>query len=211
MEKRVGLYARVSTNNGRQDVEVQLQPLREYCKQRNFFIYKEYVDHLSGANEDRPSLKQMMDDARKRKVDTILVWKFDRFARSTKSLVLALEEFRLLGIDFISYSENIDTSTPMGKVVFTIISSMAEFERSLIQERVCAGLKKAVADGKILGRPRQAFDLNRAVQLKRDGSSWSQLANEMKVSSATLRRIIPPLLKIPAKTTSQNIRENAEK
>jgi len=211
MQKKIGLYARISTNNGRQDTEVQLQPLREFCKQRGFSIYREYIDHLSGANDDRPSLKQLMDDARKRKIDTVLVWKFDRFARSTKSLVLALEEFRQLGVDFISYSENIDTSTPMGKAMFTMISAMAEFERSLIQERVCAGLKKAVADGKTLGRPRQAFDLNRAVQLKRDGSSWAKLANEMKVSSATLRRIIPPLLKNPAKTNPQNIRENERK
>ena len=210
MSKKIGLYARVSTNNGRQDVEVQLQPLREYCKQRGFTIFKEYVDHMSGAKDDRPSMKEMMDDARKRKVDAVLVWKFDRFARSTKFLVLALEEFRQLGVDFISYSENIDTSTPMGKVVFTIISCLAEFELSLVQERVLAGLKKAKADGKTLGRPRLAFDLDRAVQLKRDGSSWSQLATEMKVSSATLRRIIPPLLKNPTKTTPQNIGKNEE-
>lgn len=207
MTKKIGLYGRVSTSNGKQDVEVQLQPLRQYCKQRGFTVYREYIDHLSGADDDRPSLKQLMDDARKRKMDTVLVWKFDRFARSTKSLVLALEEFRQLGVDFISYSENIDTSTPMGKAMFTMISAMAEFERSLIQERVVAGLKKAVADGKRLGRPRQAFNLDRALQLKRDGSSWSQLANQMEVSSATLRRILPPLLKIPAKTPPSIIRK----
>ena len=210
MQKKIGLYARVSTNNGRQDVEVQLQPLREYCKQRSFSIYREYIDHLSGANDDRPSLKQMMDDARKRKMDTVLVWKFDRFARSTKSLVLALEEFRQLGIDFISYSENIDTSTPMGKVVFTIISSLAEFERSLIRERVVAGLNKAKADGVQLGRPKVGFDVKRAVELKLAGFTWARLADEMKVSSATLRRFVPPLLKNQQNTTPQIIGKYAK-
>lgn len=210
MSKKIGLYARVSTNNGRQDVEVQLQPLREYCKQRGFTIYREYVDHLSGYNDDRPSLKQMMDDARKRKMDTVLVWRFDRFARSTKALVLALEEFRQLGVDFISYSENIDTSTPMGKVMFTMISAMAEFERSLIQERVCAGLKKAKADGVRLGRPKVGFDVKRAVELKLAGFTWARLANEMKVSSATLRRFVPPLLKNQQNTTPQIIGKYAK-
>jgi len=197
--KKVALYARISTaeNRGLQNPEVQLSQLREYCKQRGFHIYKEYVDHLSGAKDDRPALISMMNDARKRRVDIVLVAKFDRFARSTKALVLALEEFRQLGVDFISYSENIDTSTAMGKAMFGMISVMAEFERSLIQSRVVAGLRRAKERGVILGRRRIRFDVQRAIKLKHGGSSWDQVSKALGVSSSTLRRIIPPLLKIP--------------
>jgi len=121
--KKAALYARVSTNNGRQNVDMQLSVLKDYCRQRNFTIFSQYVDHETGATEERPSFKRLMADARQRSIDTVLVWKFDRFARSTKALITALEEFNALGIDFISYSEQIDTSTPMGKAMFTMISA----------------------------------------------------------------------------------------
>jgi DNA invertase Pin-like site-specific DNA recombinase len=201
MNKKVALYGRVSSaeSTGRQDPEVQLSQLREYCKQRGFIIHKEYVDHMSGSKDDRPSLNALMNEARKRRIDIVLVWKFDRFARSTKALVLALEEFRQLGVDFISFSENIDTSTAMGKAMFTMISAMAEFERSLIQERVCAGLQRAKDKGVRLGRPQVGFDANKAVQLKRGGSSWDQMAKALGVSKSTLRRVMPALLKNPRK------------
>jgi len=199
MKKRVAIYARVSTTDGRQDPEVQLQPLREYCKQRGFTVHKEYVDKMSGSRDDRPALARMMDDARKRKIDAVLVFYFDRFARSVKQLVLALEEFNQLGIDFISYSENIDTSTPMGRVLFTIVSAMAEFERSLIQERVRAGLQKAKRDGKRLGRPVVQWDVETALFMKRKGNSWADVSEAVGVSVSTLRRTIPPLLKNPRK------------
>ena len=101
----------------------------------------------------------------------------------------------MLGIDFISYSEQVDTSTPMGKAMFTMISAMAEFERSLIQERVCAGLKHAIKRGVKLGRPRVGFDVNKALRLKDEGWSWAELARTLKVSSSTLRRVLYPLLK----------------
>lgn len=192
---RVALYARISTDDGRQDPEVQLSQLREYCKQRGFPIYKEYVDHMSGAKDDRPSLNAMMNDVRKRKVDTVLVAKFDRFARSTKFLVLALEEFRQLGVDFISYSENVDTSTAMGKAMFGMISVMAEFERSLIQSRVVSGLRRARERGVILGRRRIGFDVEKATGMKKNGRSWSQISAELGVSVSTLRRTIAPCSK----------------
>ena len=113
---KVAIYARVSTSNGHQSPKMQLQALREYCEAREFKIYREYVDEgVSGAKDSRPALNELMDDARKRKFDTVLVWKFDRFARSTKHLISALEEFKNLGIDFISYSENIDTTSPLGR------------------------------------------------------------------------------------------------
>jgi len=152
---RLALYARVSTKNNGQDPETQLLALRDYATARGFEIYQEYVDvGISGAKEKRPALNQLMDDARKRKFDAVLVARFDRFARSTRHLIQALEEFDALGVDFISLSESVDTSTPMGKMVFTVISAVAELERSLIRERVVMGLHKAKAQGKQLGRPK---------------------------------------------------------
>ena len=129
---QVGIYARVSTDDCRQDTEVQLVPLRAFCQQRGFAVSGEYVDHMSGSKDDRPGLANLMGDARRRKLDAVVVWKFDRFARSTRALVLALEEFQALGVEFISMSENIDTTTPMGKAMFTVISAMAPISSSVM-------------------------------------------------------------------------------
>ena len=129
--KRTAIYVRVSTLDKGQDLDLQKTPLVNYAKSRQW-KYEIYEDIISGIKDNRPGLQKLMDHARKRKIDTVLVWKFDRFARSTRMLIEALEEFQQLGIDFISYQENIDTSSPMGKMVFTMISAMAEFERNLI-------------------------------------------------------------------------------
>ena len=145
--KRVGIYARVSTN--RQCPESQLLPLREYATARGFEIVSEYVDVISGSKDSRPELARLMADAAKRRLDAVAVWKFDRFARSTRHLVTALEQFNALGVDFISLSESIDTSTPMGKMVFTVLAAVAELELSLIRERVVMGLERAKAQGKV--------------------------------------------------------------
>ena len=197
MTKKFALYARVSTIDKGQDPEVQLMPLRQYCERRGFTIAVEHIDKMSGGTEDRPALKSLMDDARRRRIDGVLVARFDRFARSSRTPVLALEEFQSLGVEFISLAENLDTATPMGKAVFTILAAMAELERSIIRERVTAGLAKAKADGVQLGRPRAGFDVNRAVGMKRAGHTWSQIAEAVGASSATLRRMIPRLLKYP--------------
>lgn len=149
--KRAAIYARVSTRA--QQPRTQLRELKAYAKRRGFAVGYELVDIESGAKADRPKLTQLLDLARKRQVDVVLVWKFDRFARSTKQLITALEEFRELGVDFISYTENIDTSTPAGKALFTMVSAFAEFERDLIRQRVRAGLDRARAEGTRLGRP----------------------------------------------------------
>ncbi len=134
--KRVALYARVSTKNS-QDPETQLLALREYAQARGLEVFADYVDvGISGSKDSRPALNRLMADARKQRFDTVLVARFDRFARSTRHLVLALEEFNALGVDFISLSESVDTSTPMGKMVYTVIAAVAELERSLIRERV---------------------------------------------------------------------------
>jgi DNA invertase Pin-like site-specific DNA recombinase len=142
-KRRVAIYARVSTQD--QDPQMQLRELRAYAKLRSFTVAYEFIDHVSGATSERPELSKLWQAARARKIDTVLVWKFDRFARSTKQLIDALEEFRHLGVDFISITEQIDTSSPMGKAMFTVISAIAEFERSLISERVRSGIAKARA------------------------------------------------------------------
>ncbi len=142
--KRAALYARVSTLNHGQDPEVQLRELREFCQRRRFEIAVEYVDKgISGSRERRPSLDKLMTACRKRLVDAVVVYRYDRFARSLRQLVLALEEFRSLGIDFISLHEGVDTSTPNGRLIFGIFASIAEFERELIRDRVRSGLAES--------------------------------------------------------------------
>ena len=146
MIRKIALYARVSTKNNGQNPETQLLPLREYARARGLEVFKEYVDvGISGSKEKRPALNQLMADARKRKIDAVLVARFDRFARSTRHLIQALEEFDALGVDFISLNESVDTSTPMGKMVYTVIAAVAELERSLIRERVVMGIERAKA------------------------------------------------------------------
>jgi DNA invertase Pin-like site-specific DNA recombinase len=150
---KIAIYARVSTKNG-QDPEMQLAELREYARNRHWKIAGEYVDRgISGASDSRPELNRLMADANRRRFDVVVVWKFDRFARSVSHLLRALETIRALGIEFVSLSENIDTSTPTGKMVFTVLASVSELERSLIGERVRAGLRNAKARGTRLGRP----------------------------------------------------------
>jgi len=140
---RVALYARVSTLNGQQ-TEVQLAELREHCARRGWQIVGEFVDEgISGARERRPQLDRLWSDCRKRRVDAVVVYRYDRFARSLRQLVNALEEFRALGIDFVSLHEGVDTSTPNGRLVFGIFASIAEFERELIRSRVISGLTLA--------------------------------------------------------------------
>jgi len=154
MEKvRAALYARCSTLDKGQDPELQLVPLREYCQRRGLIIAGEYVDNgISGTKDHRPQLDRLLDAARKRQIDLIIVWKLDRFGRSLKQLVIALEEISSLGVGFISYQDNLDLTTPQGRLMFHIIGAMAEFERELIRERVKAGLENARRKGKRIGR-----------------------------------------------------------
>jgi DNA invertase Pin-like site-specific DNA recombinase len=153
-QTRVALYARVSTNGVRQDPEMQLCELREFCKRRGWQIVHEYLDRISGSKDSRPALNQLTDDAKQRQFDAVLVWKLDRFARSLRHLINALADYEALGIAFVSLRDNLDLSTPSGRLMFQVIGAMAEFERSLIVERVHAGIKRA-RDKKIqLGRPK---------------------------------------------------------
>jgi len=187
--KRVALYARVSTLNHGQDPEVQLHELRAYCERRGFEIIAEYVDKgVSGSRERRPALDKLVADCRKRLVDAVVVYRYDRFARSLRQLVNALEEFRSLGIDFISIHEGVDTSTPNGRLIFGIFASIAEFERELIRDRVRSGLAAAKAKGKRVGRPRVAVDVRRIASLRCEGRSWAEITRETGISKGTAQR-----------------------
>jgi DNA invertase Pin-like site-specific DNA recombinase len=193
---RVALYARVSTLNHGQDPEVQLGELREFCQRRGFTIAHEYVDKgITGSREKRPALDKLLADCKKRLVDVVLVYRYDRFARSLRQLVNALEEFRSLGIDFISIHEGVDTSTPNGRLVFGIFASIAEFEKELIRDRVRSGLAAARAKGKRIGRPRVAVDVGRIESLRRQGRSWAQITGETGISKGTAQRAIADLPK----------------
>ena len=153
-----------------------------------FSVLREYVDvGESGAKDSRPQLNELMAAARKRLFDAVIVWRFDRFARSTKHLLLALEEFRSLGIQFISYQENIDTSSPLGQALFTIVSAVAQLERDLIRERVNAGLRNARACGKQLGRPRRIVNREEVLRLRAEGASLRQIAEKLGLGYGTVR------------------------
>jgi len=180
---KVALYARVSTSDKGQDPEMQLRELREYCERRKLNIVMEYIDNgISGSKESRPELNRLMADANRRRFDAVLVWKFDRFARSTSHLLKALETFQSLSIDFVSLTEGIDTSTPVGAMVFTILGAVGQMERELIRERIRAGVRNARAKGKRLGRPKVPVDGSKVASLRATGQSYRAVATALGVS-----------------------------
>lgn len=185
---KVALYARVSTVNHGQDPELQLRELREYCKMRGWEIFAEYVDTASGAKESRPQLDRLMKDAGRKRFGAVIVWKFDRFARSVSHLLRALETFKTLAIEFISLTEGVDTSTPMGKMVFTVLGAVAELERSLIVERIRAGVRNAKAKGKHCGRPRRIVDITAVRARMAAGESQRAIAKDMGIAETALSR-----------------------
>jgi DNA invertase Pin-like site-specific DNA recombinase len=164
-------------------VNLQLRELRQFAEARGWQIAGEYVDAgVSGTKDSRPDLNRLIADAHKRHFDVVCVWRFDRFAHSVSHLLRALETFKALTIDFVSFSEQMDTSTPAGKMVFTVLGAVAELERSLIVERVRAGLRNARSKGKRLGRPRVAVDATQIAGLRAQGLSWRQIARELGLS-----------------------------
>ena len=189
---KAAIYARVSTTNG-QDPTVQTRELKEYCERRGWKMAGEYVDTgISGTKEKRPELDKLMSDAHRRRFDAIVVWKFDRFARSVSHLLRALETFKALGVEFVSLSEQVDTSTPTGKMVFTVLGAVAELERSLIAERVRAGLRNARAKGKKLGRPHRVVDQAKIARLRREGLGWKAIAAQVGAGVGTVRKAVQP-------------------
>jgi len=189
--KRAAIYARVSTKFNGQNPETQLHALREYVRSRGWTIAGEYVDHgVSGSKDRRPQLDKLMKDARSRQIDAVIVARFDRFARSVKHLLTALEEFRSLRVDFISLGESIDTSTPMGKMIFTVLGAVAELERNIIRERVTMGLQRVKKEGKILGRPKIVIDRETVRELYKAGNSVRTIAAEMGLTKSTVHNIV---------------------
>jgi len=181
------IYARVSTLNGNQDPSMQTRELTEYCERRGWQVFDCYVDNgVSGKKDSRPQLNRMMQDAHERRFDVVVVWRFDRFARSVSHLLRALETFNSLGIQFVSLSEAVDTSTPTGRMVFTVLGAVAELERNLIAERVRAGLRHARAKGKRLGRPKKSVDAAKIRSLRSAGVSWRTISRQMGVSVGTV-------------------------
>jgi len=191
---KAAIYARVSTRdkkNGndeyRQNPETQLIPCREFC-QRMGWEYTEYIDRMSGSREDRPALKQLIEDARLKKFDVVVFYKLDRLARSVKHLVELIDFFGSKGIDVVSIKDPIDTTTPSGKLLFHIMAAIAEFERDLIRERVMDGIGRAKREGKQIGRPKEKFNVGLAREMRRQGYSYDQIARALGVSKATIYR-----------------------
>ena len=191
--KRAALYTRVSS--GEQNTGAQERALREYVQRRGWKLQQIYRDQgVSGASSNRPALNELLKACRRGSVDVVVVWKFDRFARSLKQLMSGLEMCRALGIDFVSVTEAVDTSLPAGELVFQMIGAVAQFERSLIAERVKSGLANARANGKTLGRPPlrkltriEVAELRR--QRKQRGVPFRDLAQKFGVSVWTAHRM----------------------
>jgi len=188
-ERRIAIYCRVSTSD--QHASNQLDDLRAYTKARGWVVAGEFIDEgISGAQRERPGLDSMMKLVRRRRVDTVLVWKYDRFARSVSHLLQALEEFRSLGVNFVSFTEGVDTTSPMGKFIFGVFSSLAEFERSLIAQRVRNGMEKARKRGQHLGRPRLKVDVGHLQALREQGLSLRVIAEQTGISKSAVGNLL---------------------
>lgn len=186
-QKRVAVYARVSTVDKGQDPETQLLALREYAARRGFILVGQYVDYASGRRDDRPQYQALFKAARTRQIDVVLVWRYDRFARSTQALVNAVKEFQHLGVDFISYQENIDTTTPQGELIFTVMASLAQFESALISERVKAGMARAKAQGRRISRAPIAKKVQAHIAMVyAQGRSITQISKQLGISYGTV-------------------------
>ncbi len=186
--KRAALYLRVSTVD--QHPETQLHDLRLMAAQRSYEIVQEYTDRLSGVKARRPGLDQMMADARRGRFDVLLVWACDRIARSTRHLLEVLDELNRIGVEFVSFRENLDTAGPLGRAIVVIIGAIAELERSLIVERVRAGMRRARLDGQRIGRAPLVLDTAAIQQDRQRGQSIRQLAKEHRISTATVQRVL---------------------
>jgi DNA invertase Pin-like site-specific DNA recombinase len=187
---RIALYARVSTLNG-QNPEMQLAELREYAQRRGWEISAEYVDlGVSGSKDSRPELNRMMADAHARKFDGIAVWKLDRLGRSLKHLVTTIEDLGHYGVTFVSLRDNLDLSTPAGRLMLHIIGAMAEFERSLIQERVVAGIAAARKRGVRMGRPKRWVSAEKVRAMREAGTPWRAVAKKLDCGIGTCMKAL---------------------
>jgi DNA invertase Pin-like site-specific DNA recombinase len=201
---RVALYSRVSTD--RQDLEVQLQELQEFAGHRGWEIVGVYEDVISGASLKRPGLDGLLEDAHRRKFDLLLIWKLDRLGRSLLHMVQVIHDLLSRGIEVVSATEpHMDSTTPQGRLLRNIFASVAEYERELIRERVRAGLRRAKAEGKHLGRRPRSFDQDRATALYQDTQSWRKVARVMQVPLSTLHRRMA--VKPPVQNSQEALRD----
>ena len=201
--KRAALYMRVSTLD--QHPETQLYDLRGLAAQRGLEIVEEYTDRISGTKARRPGLDQLMVDARRGKFDVVMVWAFDRMARSVKHLLEVLDELSHLNIEFVSFRENIDTGGPLGRAIIVIIGAIAELERNLIIERVRAGMRRAKLEGQRIGRPRLEVDRQAVLHDRARGHSLAELAKTYRISRASVARVLQqsgPAGDLPARLLS---------
>jgi DNA invertase Pin-like site-specific DNA recombinase len=193
---KVALYSRVSTAD--QNAAMQLDELRAYCLRRQWDIVEEYTDEgVSGSKESRPALDRLMKAAKRRSFGAVLVYRYDRFSRSLSHLVSSLGVFDAMGIAFVSLHEGTDTSTPNGKLIFSIFASIAEFERSLAISRTKSGIEAARKRGAIIGRPRVVVDADRVRALRASGLSWEKVAAETGVARATCQRAVAAWVQLP--------------
>ena len=198
---RAAIYARVSTHDKGQDPESQLAEMREYCKRMGWEIYREYVDYESGSKAGREEFQEMLNDARLKRFDILLVWKLDRLARSIKQLIETLDNLRAWNIEFKCITQDIDTTTPHGKLLFHIIAAFAEFERELIRDRVKAGIAKAKKKGIRVGRPPRKLEgeiLERILNDRDKGMSYGQLSKKYRIPKSTLYTILKGVQKTPS-------------
>jgi DNA invertase Pin-like site-specific DNA recombinase len=186
--KRAALYMRVSTVD--QHPETQLLDLRLMAAQRGLEIVEEYTDRISGTKAKRPGLDQMMRDARRGQFDVVLVWACDRIARSTRHFLDVLDDLNRLNIEFISFREQIDTGGPLGRAIVVIIGAIAELERSLIVERVRAGMRRAKLEGRHIGRRPLELDRHRIQHDRQQGQTLRQIAKAHLISPATVQRVL---------------------
>jgi DNA invertase Pin-like site-specific DNA recombinase len=182
--KRIAIYARVST------ADQQLLDLRLMAKQRGYEVVHEYTDIISGAKSRRPGLDQLLADARRHRFDIVLVAAFDRVARSVRHFLEVLDELNRLGIGFVSFRENIDTGGPLGRAMVVIVGAIAELERSLIVERVKAGMRRAKLEGRQIGRKPLDIDREQVVRDRFSGMSLSQVAKKHRISRASVCRLM---------------------
>jgi DNA invertase Pin-like site-specific DNA recombinase len=199
---RVALYARVSTAD-KQDLSAQLAELKRYVVARGWTVGAVYTDYLSGARPDRPGYQALRAACRRRVVDAVVVTRLDRFSRSLKELLTALEELRVLGVDFVSLHETLDTTTAAGRMMLHIVGAFAEFERELIRERVRMGLAHARARGRRLGRPR-VVDQAQVWALRRQGLSYSRIAAQLRASRTAVIRACQRWCENPVASTVSN-------
>src|SRR5215469_12101838 len=189
--KRAAIYTRVSTAD--QHAETQLYDLREMARLRGYEVICEYSDQISGAKSKRPGLDKLMSDARRNRFEVVLVWAFDRMARSVRHFLEILDELNHLNIEFVSFREQIDTGGPLGRAMVVIVGAIAELEKNLIVERVRAGMRRARLEGRHIGRVPLSIDRQQVVRDRVGGMSLTQVARKHRISRASVCRLMKNL------------------